>query len=573
MKKNFNILVFNNGQMDLGLISSLFEAEECKVYQTSLPLEAIHVLTANDIDVILASSHLDGMEGQEFKQLVEKIKPGVSIFMIPDHPADAGGANGSGSEYPVSLVEFITFIRNHLKAEIKYQDEQSRFKDFFFTFTDRLLQVFEAHDNYFFNNNHLVARFSRKIAEKMCPDETLVDAIHLAALLRDIGKIYIQRTILTGHGHLEKAAYNSMKLHPHYTIQLFKDIPFPWSVDVIIRHHHEHYDGNGYPDGLKGRYIPLGSRIIALVDAYVAMTTERPYRKALTEAAAISEIMQQAGSQFDPEVLEVFLSVLPQKASSSPRKHILILDSDDSESVYIRLNLDTDEFDFFLAATSVDALTFLDRATPAIIIADLNTMKNDGIGFYEIVRQNTAIPFIIMVPEEELGGQEPRELVEFIAKPVDINTLASRLRILCRDVPQSRMIKPPEGGPRGMSGFLEDMGITDIVQILGLGLKTARVTLQRGGDSGEIFLKRGSIVFVKQGDLRGKEAFFELIGWDTGEFHIFHGQETDKVNVTMETIALLLESSSHLDEIREKSRRASKKLSSTSPWSEITSEP
>lgn len=567
MKKNYGILVFNNGKMDLGMISSLLEAEDCKVYLTSLPLEAIHVLNVNEIDVVLASSHLAGMEGQEFKQLVEKIKPGVSIFLIPDHPTDVGGANGAGSDYLFSLEEFITFIKNHLNAEIKYQDEQSRFKDFFFTFTDRLLQIFEAHDNYFFNNNHLVAQYSRKIAEKMCPDETLVDAIHLAALLRDFGKIYIQRTILTGHGHLEKAAFDRMKLHPHNTIQMFKDIPFPWSVDVIIRHHHEHYNGNGYPDGLTGRYIPLGSRIIALVDAFVAMTTERPYRKALTEAAATSEIMQYAGSQFDPEVLEVFLSVLSQKATLSSKKSILILDSDDSESVYIRLNLDTDEFDVFLATAPADALAFLDSAPPAIIIADLDTMKNDEFGFYEIVRQNTAIPFIVMVPEEKLGEQKPQELLEFIVKPVDIISLASRLRTLCQDVQQSGVINTPEGKPRRMSGFLEDMGLTDIVQILGLGMKTARVTLQRGKDSGEIFLKNGVIVFVKQGDLRGKEAFFELIEWDTGEFRILYGQTTDKVNVTMETTTLLLESAKFVDEKRyEKTSSAYKKQSSISPW-------
>ena len=550
MKRTYGILVFNNGNMDLGLINTLLEAEDCKVYRTSLPLEAIHFLNVNDIDVILASSHLDGMEGLEFKQLVEKIKPGVSIFMIPDYQVDTGGANGVGSEYPVSLEEFINFIKNHLNAEIKYQDEQSRFKDFFFTFTDRLLQLFDVHDNYFFNNNHLVAHYSRKIAEKMGLGETLVDSIHLAALMRDLGKIDIQRTILTGHGHLDKAVLNRMKLHPQNTIQLFKDIQFPWSVDVIIRHHHEHYDGNGYPDGLKGRYIPLGSRIIALVDAYVAMTTERPYRKAHTEAEATCEIMQQAGSQFDPELLEVFMSVLQQNASTAFKKRILILDSDDSEAAYIRLNLDTDEFDVFLATASVDAISFLDGTTPAILIADLNTIKNDEFGFYNTFRQNSTIPIIVMAPEEELGNQTPEDLAEFIAKPVDINDLAAKLRTLCQHVPQDGTIKPPEVGSRGVTGLLEDMGVTDIVQILGLGLKTARVILQRGAESGELFLKNGEIVFVKQGDLRGKEAFFELITWDTGEFRILHGQTTDKVNVTMETMALLLESAKFVDEKR-----------------------
>lgn len=567
MKSTYGVLIFNNGNMDLGLIRALLEADDCKIFLTSLPLEAFHILTKNDIDVILASSDLEGMEGQEFKRLVEKIKPGVSIFMIPDHPANAKAANGSDSEYPVSLEEFIAFIQNHLRAEIKCQGEQARFKDFFFAFTDRLLQIFGVHDNYFFNNNHLVAGYSRKIAEKMGLEETLVDSIHLAALLRDIGKVYIKSTILTGHGHLENDLFNRVKLHPHYTIQLLKDIQFPWSVDVIIRHHHEYYNGNGYPDGLPGRHIPLGSRIIALVDAYVAMTTERPYRKKLTEAAAISEIMQQSGSQFDPEVLEVFLSVLQQKPQLSSRRRILVLDADESESAFIRLNLDTDEFDVLLATVSADALALLDSSAPEIIIADLTTMKNDQFSFYETVRQNTSIPIIVMMTEEESCDQKPEGLVDFIIKPVDIDNLVSRLKISGHNVQKSDTLKPAETELRGVSGLLEDMGVPDIVQILGLGMKTARVTLQRGNDHGELFVKNGEIVFIKQGELRGKEAFFEMIGWNTGEFCILHGQTTDQVNVTVETITLLLESAKHLDDKQyEKSRAAFKKQSSIPPW-------
>lgn len=550
MKSCYGVLVFNNGGMDLGIICALLEADEFKIHITSKPLEAIHILRHEDIDIILASTHLEGMEGQEFKELVEKIKPGISIFLIPYFTA---GMNGIPSQCQVNLNEFIAFIQNHLKAGINRQEEQARFKDFFFTFTERLLQIFDAHDNYFFNNNSLVADLSCQVAKKMVLDESLIDSIRLAALLRDVGKIGIQHDILAGKEPLNTDSIDLMKLHPLYSIQLFKDILFPWSVGDVIRHHHEHYDGTGYPDGLKGRYIPLGSRILALVEAYVAMTSERPYRKAFTEEVAIREVVKQAGSQFDPEVIEVFLSLLQEqmKTPLSTRKLILILDSDDSASAYIRLNLDTVEYDTFIATSSSDALAYLESVTPEIIIADLDTLKNDGVNlfdFYNATGKNTAIPFITIVSKDDLGDYSSEENFEFIIKPVAIDTLNSILKDLSKDVAHDGHHKSPERVSLGMSGSLEYMGIADIIQILSMGMKTARVTLKNGKHSGEVYLGNGKVIHVKLGNMWGKEAFFELIGWDKGEFRIFHNQSPDKVNVTMETMALLMEATRLLDE-------------------------
>lgn len=548
-------MIFNNGGIDLGLVSALLEAEECTVYVTSLPLEAIHILRNSNIDLILASARIEGMEGEEFKEMVEKISPGVNIFLLPlTSSANGPAPAGPSTECTLNLKEFVYFIQNHIKKEKTLVDEASRFKDFFFAFTDRLLQIFEVNDKYFFNNNHLVAELSQKIAIKMGLDDKLVDSIHLAALLRDIGKIGIHHEILTGKTRLERGPMELVRSHPLNTVQILRQINFPWNVEFVIRHHHEHYDGNGYPEGLKGRNIPLGSRIIALADSYVAMTTERPYRKAMTEAAATHEIMKMAGSQFDPEVVEVFFEVLQQKISTETvRKWILFIDDVSSSAAYVRLNLGVEDLDLFPVSNIADARESMENITPAIIIAARDTLQEEHFKFYNSIREGAAIPFIIVVPAEELETLTPESMVDFIARPIDMDILVAKIRKMLVVEPHQARVITTEGVMKGVSGSLEDMGITDIIQVLNMGMKTARVLLQNARQKGELYLQNGRIVYVELGELKGHDAFFELIGWSKGEFRIFHGQSNDKVNVTMDTMMLLLEASKALDDKRRQS--------------------
>ncbi len=550
MKNSNGILIFNNAGLDIGLISALLEAEECTVFVTSLPLEALHILKTSNIDVVLASSHLEGMEGQEFKELADRIKPGVSIFLLPESlPMKIGETNGSSTQCVLNLKEFVNFLQNHLRAEKRLFDAATGFKEFFFSFTDKLLQIFEVNDKYFFNNNHLVADLAHSMAIKMGLDENLIDAIHLAALLRDIGKIGIQQEILNGKDRLGTDAFNQIKSHPLNTIQLLRQIKFPWNIESIVRHHHEHYDGKGYPDGLKGRYIPLGSRIISIADSYVAMTTERAYRKALTAAEARQEIMKSAGSQFDPEVVEAFFSVLQQqKFYGLVKKQILLLHQDRSVSAFIRLNIEDAEFDVFVANNIEEALDHMERITPALLVASQEALKTDSFNFYNEFRQKSPVPCIIIASQEVIAGQPPEGLKEYVSEPVDIDDLIARIRQAeTKDTPKNEVMISEEVS-RGISGALEEMGITDIIQLLNMGMKTAKIMLTNGKARAELYMKSGVIVYARLGDLTGNDAFFELIGWTKGEFRILHGQITDRVNITMETMTLLLEASRAMDE-------------------------
>jgi response regulator RpfG family c-di-GMP phosphodiesterase len=560
MNKNKSILIFNRDNAGLDLIEAMLEGGDCPVLSTSLPLEAIHILQKNDIDVILASQAVEGMDGQEFKELAEKIRPGVNVLLLPQPPTDKKGHKDTISDCTLSIKDLVKFIQNYIRTENNRINESSKFKDFLFSFTDKLLQIFEVNDKYFFNNNHLVANLSTKVAVRMKLEENLVEGIHLSALLRDLGKVGVQQQILDEKSRLERDQLTVIKSHPLNTVQILKQINFPWNVDSIIAHHHEHYDGNGYPEGLQGRYIPLGSRIISVVDSYVAMTMDRPHRKALTSEEATQEILQKTGTQFDPEIVEVFFSVLQdEKRQATDKKRIIVLDLDGTISAMIKLNLSSDEFDILSAATSLEAVQYLKELTPFALIADSETLRIDKFHFYNIVRQERStntIPFFIVVPTQELPQQLTDPGVEFLVKPLDIEDLSSKIKTLSK-IELAKKHKTPvveEEEFKGISGSLEDLSLVDIIQLLNMGLKTAKVILIKGKEKGEIYLKSGKIVNVHAEDLTGHDAFFKLMQWYNGSFRIFHGHTIDDINVTMDTMNLLLEGSRVLDENRAKEK-------------------
>lgn len=144
-----------------------------------------------------------------------------------------------------------------------------------------------------------------------------MNELSLLALLHDIGKVCINPNILKKPGALTLAEWEEMKCHSECGYQIAQAIPELASIADLILSHHERWDGNGYPHGLKGEEIPLPCRILAVIDAYDAMINDRVYRKAMTEEEAILEIVRNAGTQFDPEIIDVFIITIMVKNGHS----------------------------------------------------------------------------------------------------------------------------------------------------------------------------------------------------------------------------------------------------------------
>lgn len=173
-----------------------------------------------------------------------------------------------------------------------------------------LSSAVDARDAYTAGHSERVSKIALLIGEKMLLTEQELNELELAALFHDIGKIGIPDAVLNKAEKLNNDEYNYIKRHPEIGVNILKNIDFIKAEIPIILHHHERYDGKGYPAGISKEEIPLGSRIIAVADTYDAMTSDRPYRSGLSNDVAITEIINNQNTQFDKTVVNAFLEII-----------------------------------------------------------------------------------------------------------------------------------------------------------------------------------------------------------------------------------------------------------------------
>ena len=179
-----------------------------------------------------------------------------------------------------------------------------------------LAAALEAKDHYTADHARSIADLAVHVGVKLGMTITEVRDLRLGAILHDIGKIAVPDAILNKAGHLTDDEFELVKTHTVIGEQILAPVPFLDEVRRIVRHDHERWDGAGYPDGLRGDEIPLDSRIVFVVDAFHAMTSDRPYRQAMDEDVAIDNLLASAGSQFDPAVVDAFVRVLRRRRHS-----------------------------------------------------------------------------------------------------------------------------------------------------------------------------------------------------------------------------------------------------------------
>jgi diguanylate cyclase (GGDEF)-like protein/putative nucleotidyltransferase with HDIG domain len=157
-----------------------------------------------------------------------------------------------------------------------------------------------------------------------------IEALRAGALLHDVGKLAVPAHILNKPGRLTPAEFEKMKIHTTVGAQLLSRVDFPYPVIPIVRHHHEHWNGAGYPDGLRGEQIPLTARIISVVDCFDAVREDRPFRRGMTRDEAIALLLRGAGTHFDPRVVELFIEHLPQFEAQIAKQGLALRESVDS---------------------------------------------------------------------------------------------------------------------------------------------------------------------------------------------------------------------------------------------------
>jgi len=180
-----------------------------------------------------------------------------------------------------------------------------------------LINLTETNDPYTKRHSVKVSNYAGLLSRAIGMSKKEVDSVKLAAILHDIGKVGIRVKILLKNGALNHAEYEEVKKHSEIGADIAKPLKFFNEVIYMIKHHHENYNGTGYPDGLEGASIPLGSRILAIADAYDALTSTRAYRKAYSSEKAIGIMKSESGKKFDPVLLETFLESLERRKKES----------------------------------------------------------------------------------------------------------------------------------------------------------------------------------------------------------------------------------------------------------------
>ncbi len=158
-----------------------------------------------------------------------------------------------------------------------------------------------------------------ELARALGMPDSEIQGVKTAALLHDIGKLAVPEHILSKPGPLTPEEFQKIRIHPQVGAEIISAVPFPYPVAPLILSHHERWDGKGYPQGLKGEAIPLGARILSVVDFFDALTSDRPYHKAMTPDAAIALLNQESGKALDPTVVRLFLHMLPELSAESDR--------------------------------------------------------------------------------------------------------------------------------------------------------------------------------------------------------------------------------------------------------------
>ena len=207
------------------------------------------------------------------------------------------------SKFTCQKSEFANVFENHKQAINKIQANM----------TDALIHsmtyLLEKHNKYTENHSKKVAILAKEISEKNCLSPIEITNCYYAGIVHDIGKILISNAILDKKEALNAEEYKAIKEHPVNGYETLKDFDILKNVSIAVLHHHERWDGKGYPKALKGDEIPLLSRILAIADTYDAMTSKRAYRKAFTHSEALKEIYNCAGTQFDPNIVKSFLEI------------------------------------------------------------------------------------------------------------------------------------------------------------------------------------------------------------------------------------------------------------------------
>lgn len=313
------ILIVDSNKSSMDMLQSLL-SQNYQVIKASSPFEALDFLGNNLIDVVISDFDLPEMNGIEFLEKCYKLNHlNTRLLLTENDNFDVLlNAINSGNIYnyikkPFTQEELLAAVDSAINDNEDRKENNILIYDLKKLLRgtiDSIVSALDAKDSFTLGRSHRVKILTLKMAE--CYDLSLKERgeIELAGLLHDIGMIGVPESILKKVGPLSEEEFECVKNHVNLSVKIIGDIKQLQGVAKIIKSHHERFNGRGYPEGIKGEEIPLGSKMISIADAYDSMVSKRAYRESLTNEEAMKLIEEQRGHQFDPQIIDSFKNVI-----------------------------------------------------------------------------------------------------------------------------------------------------------------------------------------------------------------------------------------------------------------------
>jgi len=276
--------------------------------------EALRVFRERRMPLVLSDINMPGLSGHELLREIKADCPDTEVIIVTGFASIDGAVQAikdGANDYLIKPFRIGT-IQTTVEKALQHRElliENRRLQENSLNVLRTMVNVLEQRDSYTAGHSRRVTEVALTIAERAGVPEEERKTLRLAGLIHDVGKSGIEDTILRKPARLAPEEYSVIRTHPERGVQIIEPLDFLKGALPIVRHHHECFDGKGYPAGLKGEAIPLGARIVAIADTYDAITSSRAYRRSRGQEAALAEIERCSGTQFDPDLASLFVKI------------------------------------------------------------------------------------------------------------------------------------------------------------------------------------------------------------------------------------------------------------------------
>lgn len=323
-RKAKRVLIVDDIPSNLELVEAVFLSEGFEVVTVVHPRDAITAFETQRPDIAVVDVMMPEINGFQLCQILKDMAgkayfPVILLTALSDQASRLKGIEAGADDFiskPFDKRELIAKARNLLKVKTLY-DELEHSENIILT----LAVALEARDPYTKGHSTRVGELSERFGRYIGLDEQACEFLRKAGILHDIGKIGLSETLLLKPAPLAEDELEVIKQHPLIGEEICKPLQSLHQILPAIRHHHERWDGRGFPDGLKGKEIPLMARVLSIVDSYDAMLSERPYRDGRSEKTVISIMEEERDlGQWDPELLDAFVKMIKER--KTPKGYI-----------------------------------------------------------------------------------------------------------------------------------------------------------------------------------------------------------------------------------------------------------